>query len=192
MAVITDSGIRGEVNELLIHADHSNGIASTAIEEVEVTFEGIVGESHSGLTRSSCVRVKEQYPEGTIIRNTRQISIVSQEELAAIAKAMAIECIKPEWLGANLCLSGIADLTLLPPSSRLIFSGGVSLVIDAENEPCKYPAEVIDGFNLGSGKFFVKHALGKRGVTAWVEREGVLSETDTVAVHLPRQHHYRY
>ena len=192
MAVIQDSGIRGEVHALLVHADNAPGITSHAIDSVSVTFEGFAGESHSGLTRKSCVRVKDQYTEGTVIRNTRQISIVSLEELAFIADLMDVDHIKPEWLGANLCLSGIPDLTLLPPSTRLICSGGVSLVVDAENEPCKYPAEVIEGFNPGKGRFFVKHAFGKRGVTAWVEREGLLTSADAVAVHIPRQRRYHH
>lgn len=192
MAVISDSGLRGEVHTLLVHGENAPGITSHAIDTVSVTFEGFAGESHSGLTRKSCVRVKDQYAEGTLIRNTRQISIVSLEELALTAELMDIDHIKPEWLGANLCLSGIPDLTLLPPSTRLICSGGVSIVVDTENEPCKYPADVIESFYPGKGRFFVKHAFGKRGVTAWVEREGVLSLADAVAVHIPRQRRYQY
>ena len=192
MAVITDSGIRGDIDALLVHTKEAQGITSTAIDRIDVTFEGFAGDTHSGLTRNSCVRVKDQYVEGTVIRNTRQISIISVEELAKVAELMAIDQIRPEWLGANLCLSGIPELTRLPPSSRLIFSGGVSLVVDAENEPCKYPADVIDRFNPGKGKYFVKHAMGKRGVTAWVEREGLLSVDHTVAVHIPTQSVYQY
>ena len=191
MAVIKDSGIRGNVNALLIHSDNSGDIKSEAVKKITVTFEGFSGDTHSGLTRKSCVRVKDQYTEGTLIRNTRQISIVSIEELASIATLMEIDLIKPEWLGANLSLSGIPELTSLPPSTRLIFSGGVSLVIDAENEPCKYPADVINTFNPGKGKYFVKHAIGKRGVTAWVECEGVLAENETVAVHIPQRRQYK-
>lgn len=190
MAVLRESGISGEIHSLLIHADKKDDITSVACESVEVSFAGFKGESHSGLTRESCVRVKEQYREGTIIRNTRQISIVSTEELALIAELMDISSIKPEYLGANICVSGIPDFSLLPPSSRLLFSSGVSLVVDMQNEPCKYPAQVIDTIYPGRGKYFIKHALERRGVTAWVEREGQLTAHDTVAVHIPVQGRY--
>ena len=52
---------------------------------IEVSFEGFAGENHSGLNRDSCVRFKAIYDEGTRVRNTRQVSIVSAEELSQIA-----------------------------------------------------------------------------------------------------------
>jgi len=186
MTVITDSGCQGVVKTLCIHEQDNKDISSVAQDTIAVTFEGFTGDSHSGLTRKSCVRVKRQYQIGTVIRNTRQISIVSEEELSLIAERLSIPAIKPEWLGANICVSGIPDLTCIPPSARLLFSGGVSLVVDAENEPCQYPAQIIDSYHPGSGKLFVKNALGCRGITAWVEREGILQCTETVDVHIPR------
>ena len=185
MAVITDSGCRGTISALCIHGAGSEDISSVAQESVKVTFEGFAGDTHTGLTRSSCVRVKKQYEVGTTIRNTRQISIVSDEELAKIAERLDIPYIKPEWLGANICLSGVPDFTRVTPSARLLFSGGVSLVIDVENEPCQYPANIIDKHFPGCGKLFVKNAIGMRGVTAWVEREGLLNKGEGVAIHTP-------
>lgn len=178
------------VAALLVHPSGASDITSVETDSVNVSFAGIEGESHSGLTRESCVRVSGQYPRGTVIRNVRQVTIVSVEELALIAQRMQIGDIKPAWLGANICVSGIPDLTIVPPSSRLIFSGGVSLVVDMENEPCKYPAQIIGQYYPGQGSSFVKHAMEKRGVTAWVEKEGVLRTTDTVALHIPKQRTY--
>lgn len=192
MAILTNVGIRGSIHSLLVHAQDRSDITSVVVQSVDVSFAGFAGESHSGLTRESCVRVADQYSPGTIIRNTRQVSIVSAEELAVIAAAMGIDAIRPEWLGANLCLAGIPDLTLLPPSTRLIFSSGVSLVVDMENEPCKYPAQVIDSIYPGQGKLFVKSAMAKRGITAWVEKEGVLYASDSVVAHIPKQRRYEY
>ena len=129
---------------------------------------------------------------GTTIRNTRQISIVSDEELAKIAERLGISHIKPEWLGANISLSGVPDFSCVPPSARLLFAGGVSLVIDAENEPCQYPADIIDKYFPGSGKRFVKNAMGIRGATAWVERDGTLKKDESVAIHLPRIRQWKF
>lgn len=190
MATLVNSGITGQVEAVLLHRSQKDDITTEAIDSVAVSFAGFDGESHSGLTRESCVRVKKQYPIGTIIRNTRQICIVSKQELADIAKLMDIAEIDPAWLGANLCISGIPDLTRLPPSTRLLFEGGVSLVVDLENEPCSYPADIIEQHHSGKGKYFVKHAMGKRGVTAWVECEGALGNAEKVAVHVPSQPPY--
>jgi len=178
------------VDSLLLRATGSDDISTSRVDRVEVQFSGFCGECHSGLTRKSCVRVAQQYNEGTEIRNTRQISVVSVEELSQIADDLKIERLLPEWLGANLSLAGIPDLTLLPPSSRLIFSSGASIVIDMENEPCRYPAELIEKHHPGHGRYFVKRALNKRGLTGWVEREGTIQVGDKVTVHMPPQRVY--
>ena len=123
MTVIEDSKYRGVVKSLCIHTDKQKDISTTPSDAVNVSFAGFEGDSHTGLTRQACVRVKKQYQSGTVIRNTRQISIVSAEELQKIAEAMNIALIQPEWLGANLCVDGIPDFTHVPPASRLLFSG---------------------------------------------------------------------
>ena len=163
---------------------------SVDIAEVDVSFAGFAGESHSGLTRPSCVRVKKQYPFGTTIRNTRQISIVSEEELQTIASLLEIPSIDPGWLFANLVIKGLPDFSQIPPSTRLIFEHGVSLVIDMENAPCRYPGDMIDRHHPGVGRYFAKRARGLRGVTAWVEREGRLSAGEGFKVHAPAQRAY--
>ena len=190
MAVLIDSGLQGITESLLVHGGSNTDITTAALDPVNVTYNGFDGDSHSGLTRESCVRVKQQYAIGTEIRNTRQISIISAEELAQVADLMGIPAIEPSWLGANICVSGIADFSLLPPSTRLLFSGGVSLVIDMENEPCEYPAKVIEQHYADKGRFFVKHAFGRRGVTAWVEKQGSIATGDVVSVHVPRVRAY--
>lgn len=187
MAVIIDSGCRGVVDSIFTHAQESQDITSIQQSTVRVSFEGFEGDSHSGLTRSSCVRVKRQYKVGTTIRNTRQVSILSAEELDVIASRMGLPAIKPAWLGANLCLSGIPDFTQIPPATRLLIGDEVSLVVDVENEPCKYPADIIEKQHAGYGAQFIKNAMHVRGVTAWVECEGVITKGDMVAVHTPPQ-----
>lgn len=100
---------------------------------------------------------------------------------------MGLPEIKPDWLGANLCLSGIPDFTQIPPATRLLIGDQVSLVVDVENEPCKYPANIIDKHHPGFGAQFVMSAMHVRGVTAWVECGGVITKGDLVAVHTPPQ-----
>ncbi|WP_350334905.1 MOSC domain-containing protein [Coralliovum pocilloporae] len=188
--ILRPTSITGRVECLLVNRDREQDFAVDRIDEVSVTYAGFEGEAHGGLTRPSCVRVKRQYPVGTEIRNTRQISIVSQEEMASVASTIEIPGIEPEWVWANLVLSGIPDFTLVPPSSRLIFENGVSLVCDMENEPCRYPASLIEQKHPGKGMGFPKAAINKRGVTAWVEREGMLKIGETCTLHIPPQRIY--
>ena len=152
-----------------------------------LTFDGVVGEDHGAATRASCSRVTSQYPKGTEIRNTRQLSIVSTEELSAIAADMGVETLDPAWIGVTLVVKGIPDLTHVPPSSRLQFSSGATVTIDMENRPCHLPAKVIDEDASGAGKLFKAAAKGRRGVTAWVERPGELALGDSLTLHIPEQ-----
>ena len=178
------------VQVILVNSTADEDLSSSQVASVEVSYAGLAGESHSGLVRSSCVRVRHQYTKGTEIRNTRQISIVSIEELAVIADNMGIAELKPEWLGVNLLVSGIPDFSQIPPSTRMIFDGGASLVVDLENSPCKYPGEIIERHHPGFGNLFAKAAVGRRGVTAWVEREGHINTADAINLYIPPQRIY--
>ena len=190
MPVLTPTRITGRVVWLGLVRDREAGLASEAVERVAVSYGGFDGEAHGGLTRPACSRVKLQYPRGTEIRNTRQISIVSAEDMAAIADAMGLAALDPRWLGASMVIEGIPDFTRVPPSSRLIFGNGTGLVIDMENAPCKYPAELIESLHPGKGLAFPRHARGRRGVTAWVERPGSIGLGDTAVLHCPPQRLY--
>ncbi len=187
MPILKKTKVTGRVAAVLTHPDNEKTLEKFRTDRVKVTYSGFEGDSHATLTRASCVRVRQQYAKGTEIRNVRQISILSAEELTQVADTMEIPEIKPEWVGANLLLEGIPDLTLIPPSTRLIFEGGAALVIDMENGPCRFPAEIIEGHHPGRGMRFPKAALNRRGVTAWVEREGEIGEGDAIDVHIPPQ-----
>jgi hypothetical protein len=166
---------------------HRHIFESSRIPILKANFEGFEGDKHAGLTRMSDVRVPH-YPRGTVIRNTRQFSMLSLEELAEIAQAMQIPEVLPEWAGANLAMQGIANLTKLPPSTRIFFPGEAVLVVDAENMPCTGPGEAIQQHYPDVPKLvqrFPRAAMHKRGVVGWVEREGYIAEGDTVLLLLP-------
>ncbi|WP_306115446.1 MULTISPECIES: MOSC domain-containing protein [unclassified Roseovarius] len=163
------------------------GIRSVPLEAVHASYAGVEGEVHAGLTRPACTRVRDQYPTGTEIRNVRQFSIVSAEEMAAIAAEIGVEALAPEWLGASIVIEGIPDFSHVPPSSRLQNADGTALVIDMQNRPCIYPGKEIEKDRPGHGKAFKPAAEGRRGVTAWVEREGPLRVGDVLRLHIPDQ-----
>ncbi|MEO1293287.1 MAG: sulfurase [Pseudomonadota bacterium] len=192
MPILTPTEITGFIRYIGINPDRGATLESQPRETIRVMYEGFEGEAHGGLTRPSCSRVKLQYPKGTEIKNARQVTILSVEELAEIGAAMALpEPVRPEWIGANLVVEGIPLLTQIPPGSRLIFENGVSIAVDMENGPCKFPAEIIEKAHPGKGLSFPKHAMGKRGVTAWIERTGTLALGETCVLHVPPQRIYQ-
>jgi len=185
MSVLRPTEIFVRVTWLGIVRDRSRGLASEPREAVEATYEGFAGETHAGLTRAACTRTRLQYPVGTEIRNVRQISIVSAEELAEIAAALGLSELDPRLLGASMVVEGAPQFTRVPPSSRLVFEAGAGLVVDMENAPCRFPAEAIEAAHPGHGMRFPAHARGRRGVTAWVECPGRIGLGDTARLHVP-------
>ena len=191
MTILHPTKIEGIVEAILVNTDKDDdSIETRRIDEVAASFEGLAGERHSSLASLSDVRYRKQYDKDTPIRNTRQISMLSVEDLAEIAANLGIDRIEPEWLGGNLLVSGIPKFTEVPPSSRLIFSSGASIVVDNENEPCRYPAAVVEKHYPGTGSRFVAAARNLRGTVGWVEREGGIRLGDKIALHIPPQRIY--
>lgn len=127
--------------------------------------------------------------------NDRQWSAVSPEELEAIARAMGIPCIDPGWLGANLALIGIPNLTKLPEGTRLVFPEHAILLVKGENLPCTGPGEIIATKYPDKGlkaNQFPKAAIGRRGLVGTVEEPGNgiirLHDIVMVQVHQPQMY----
>jgi MOSC domain-containing protein YiiM len=168
-------------------------LVSTRIGEVRATLEGLEGDRHAGFTRHADARVP-QYPRGTEIHNSRQVSLVAVEELAQIAANIGVPQIDPEWIGANLVLRGVPDLSRLPPMTRIYFPELAAIALEGENHPCLFPGKAIQHAYpkiSGLGKQFPKAARHLRGVVGWVERAGMIREGDTVRIDIPEYAPYR-
>ncbi|MCC5999582.1 MAG: sulfurase [Pararhodobacter sp.] len=188
MAALIDSGFSATVVWLGHVPDRDAALESTGQDTMTLRFSGPEGEAHGGLTRPSCSRVRALYPRGTEIRNTRQLSVLSAEELARIASDMGLtEALDPALVGATMVLCGLPDLTHLPPSSRLLADSGACLTVDMENLPCTLPARPIERKHPGKGALFKAAATGRRGVTAWVEAEGVIRLGERLRLFVPKQ-----
>jgi hypothetical protein len=163
-------------------------VEATPRPELVLTYAGVAGDRHEGLTRLAGPR-EPWYPRGTPMRNERQLSILGAEELAEIAAALNLPHLDPAWIGANLLLSGLPHLTQLPPRTLLLFPSGATLRIDGDNAPCRKSGAALmhhvpDRPDLQFS--FVKAAKHKRGLVAWVEREGVIRMGDEVKVRIWR------
>lgn len=162
-------------------------LSAQSQDALVLDFHGITGERHEGKERASCVRVKNLYPQGTEIRNVRQLTILSEEELELIAADMGLERIDPARLGATMVLRGIPDFTFIPPKTRLQGPDGTTLTVDMENRPCVLPGREIEKDHTGYGARFKPAAKNRRGITAWVERPGRLALGDALSVFVPDQ-----
>lgn len=187
MPTLRKTEYEGEVTWLGRSDAATDSLRSQACTTMDLGFHGLSGARHEGENRPSCVRVKGLYDEGTEIRNVRQLTILSAEELDTIAKDMDLKQLDPCLAGVNIVLSGIPDFTHVPPNSRLQGPSGATLTIDMENLPCVYPAREIETDAPGHGEAFLKAAHGRRGVTAWVERPGKLKVGDKLRLFIPAQ-----
>jgi hypothetical protein len=162
-------------------------VASHTVGELRLDFDGVAGDRHVGATRRSTSR-EPWYERGTIIRNDRQISIVSAEELAVVAKAMGLPALDPRWIGANLVVAGVPDLSALLPGTRLFFPSGTTVKIEAENGPCRVAGRSIATYvpgREGLELMFPKVARHRRGLVASIERPGTIAVGESFRVRMP-------
>ena len=160
---------------------------STAVQvdALMLDWGGPVGDRHHGLTARSDTRQREHYERGTEIRNHRQVSIVSAEEMAAVAVAMGIPGIGPGLIADNLYVTGVPELTALPRMTRLVFEGSAVLMLGGENGPCTISGALIEAVHGTAPSAFPKAALHRRGVTGWVEHPGTINAGATFEVRTP-------
>jgi MOSC domain-containing protein YiiM len=169
-------------------ADQPGRFVTRAIDLAVLSYAGLEGDLHAGLTMKAGVRQKH-LKKGTEIRNARQLSLVSDEELAQISRALGVAPLDYRWFGANLLVRGQPGFTKVGPGTRLVFASGAVLCLDGDNDPCtKTGRAVAAGLGLDDETFpsrFVKAAMGLRGLVGWVERPGTIRAGDAVTV-VPR------
>jgi MOSC domain-containing protein YiiM len=159
---------------------------STPVDVLALDFGGVVGDRHHGLTMRSTVRETRVHPKGTEIRNNRQVSLIDEAELAAIAQALGVARVDGAWVGANLTTVGLPDLTRLPELTRLVLSGGAVIALNGENLPCTTAGAEVARHAGTRPSEFPKAALGRRGVTGWVERPAPIRPGEAITVLVPR------
>lgn len=184
---IPSKRLMARVAAVLLAPATTNDFITQPVPVLSLTFEGIFGDRHAGFQRGADARTPH-YKRGLPIRNIRQLTIVSVEELAAIAVALDLPEMRPEWLGANLVLDGLADLSFLPRGTRLAFPQGAALAAEGYNPPCIGPGRKVNAHAPGiTPQAFVKAAARLRGIVASVERPGEVGVGEVVEVHVPEQ-----
>ena len=93
-----------------VSAGSNDELSNEERTSIRLELDGVVGDRHQSFERKTCSGDKQ--PKGTIRRNERQWSAVSVEELDEVQEAMdLVEPIRPSSISANLCLSGVAELS---------------------------------------------------------------------------------
>ncbi|SHM24996.1 MOSC domain-containing protein [Roseibium suaedae] len=192
LTVIRGRKLKGRVEEVLKTAT-TEDFNTFACAELQLEMAGIPGGRHSGFSRRSGGR-EPWYPRGTEMCNERQISILSLEELSVVAGRMELPELKAGWIGGNLALSGLPNLSLIPPRTRLVFAGGAVIRVDGDNAPCRFAGQSIaqhfperEGLDL----LFPQVAKRLRGLVGFVERSGVIRAGEEVTAHIPEQWLYQ-
>jgi MOSC domain-containing protein YiiM len=168
-------------------ADNGKDFGSRPVDRFQLVFGGLEGDLHAGATRGADARTP-WHKRGTPIANTRQVSIVSVEESALIARALDLAALDPGLLGANLVVEGIPGLTQLAPATRLQFPSGATIFVTESNPPCRQPGrKLADAHGRKDLEMaFVKQAAGLRGLVGLVEREGEVRAGDAIRIIAPR------
>jgi hypothetical protein len=164
-------------------------VATERVGSLDLTAEGIPGNRHAGFERAADSRVP-WYRRGEPIRNERQLSLVSEEELAVIAAALGMAQIDPEWLGANIVVTGVPSFSFLPRGTRLFFQSGAVLVVTEQNAPCRIAGRSVareTGRDDAMALRFVEASRRLRGVVAAVDRPGSIRTEDAIKLRVPEQ-----
>ena len=113
--------LKGRV--ISVYVGDNEDLSKRARPFIEAEIGGIAGDKHKGFERETWEG--EWQPVGTIRRNERQWSAVSIEELNLITTRMELtRPLTAATLGANLCIAGIPEFSLLPKGTALVFPFG--------------------------------------------------------------------
>jgi hypothetical protein len=186
-------GVVAGVYSTMLEQTGRGDFVTHAVPELVLDLQGIVGNRHHGPLRAAGPR-EPWLPKGALIRNDRQLSILSVEELALIAAGLALPQSAPELIGANLVVEGIAALSRIAPGSHLAFGGiwggrgkfdgGAVLRVEAYNRPCRGPGrKLAEAHARPELEFdFVKAAASLRGLVLSVTHPGMIRPGDAVIV----------
>jgi MOSC domain-containing protein YiiM len=169
-----------------LYVGSGKGKAKKPVSHLSLSLDGVQGDAHSGRSRAAGPR-EPAFRRNTTIANTRQLSLVSVEELHEIAEKLGIPPINPGWLAANIATDGFGPITQLPPGTIIRATSGASIYISELNSPCRVAAELLckHGSYSGDATTFVKHAKGRRGLVGFVYSSGVLLVGDELELLKP-------
>jgi hypothetical protein len=172
-----------------VHLGNNEDLSKERQASLTAEIGGFAGDRHHGPVREAWAG--EWEPEGTVRRNERQWSAVSVEELAHISERLELtEPLSPTTLGANLCIEGIAELSLLPKGTKLVFPSGAVLLVEEYNPPCTdMGARIVAKHSSRAGEplteqSWLRPASGRRGLVGVIDVPGEIRAGDEVEIRI--------
>jgi hypothetical protein len=185
MRTYTGKRLTGKIVSL--HMGANEDLSKPARPSLQAEIGGFDGDNHHGPVRAAYDGDWE--PKGTPRRNERQWSAISMEELAYISERLQLtEPLSPTTVGANLCVEGIPEFSLLPKGTKLVFPSGAVLLVEEYNPPCAdMGAEIAAKYSSRSGEplqanSWLRPASGRRGVVGVIDVAGEISTGDEIEV----------
>ncbi len=177
--------LKGKVVSL--HTGDNEDLSKQSSSSLKAEIGGFAGDKHQGSVRTTWEG--EYQPAGTIRRNERQWSGVSVEELVLITERLDLtEPLSPTTLGANLCVEGIPEFSLLPKGTKLLFPSGAELLVEEYNPPCSdMGAQIVSKYSTRSDQplsnnSWLRPASGRRGVVGVIDVPGEIRVGDEIEV----------
>ena len=156
-------------------------------ESLMAEIGGFAGDKHNSPVRETWSG--EMQPAGTIRRNEREWSAVSVEELAHISERLELtKPLSPSTLGANLCVEGVPEFSMLPKGTLLVFPSGAVLSVEEYNPPCTdMGAQIASKYSTHSDepltdKEWMRPASGRRGLVGVIDVPGEIRVGDEIEV----------
>ena len=175
-----------------VHMGNNEDLSKQSHISVMAEIGGFAGDKHQGPARKTWGG--EMQPAGSIRRNERHWSAVTVEALAHITERLELtEPLSPETLGANLCIEGIAEFSLLPKGTLLVFPSGAVLQVEEYNPPCAdMGAQIASKYSTRSGqpltdKNWLRPAAGRRGLVGVIDYPGEIRAGDEVEVRVYKE-----
>ena len=142
----------------------TGGVPKYPASEVSVGTHGIAGDFHAS-------PINKHKKSGEEEPNTRHLTIVASESVAAVASELGIQ-LPPGSLGENVLVEGMGDLAQIKAGDVLRLGAKVSIKVTSQNRPCATLNVYHDNI--------IKSFLGRRGITAVVLKTGTIKPGDPV------------
>ena len=166
-----------------------------AVDTICFDLAGLRGDVHSGFSRTvgahdGAYRATSALHKGDAVLNWRSWTALAREEIAAFEQTLGVP-IPQGCLLENLTVTGIPNLSKLPPTTRMVFPvrGGTQamLAVWEENSPCHTVGQrLADHYGRPElKKALIAGARGKRGVMGLVLSAGWVEVDDEVQVFPP-------
>ena len=172
-----------------VHMGNNEDLSKQPHASLMAEIGGFAGDKHQGPVRETWEG--EWQPAGTVRRNERQWSAVSVEELTYITQRLELtEPLSAETLGANLCMEGIPEFSLLPRGTSLWFPSGAVLLVEEYNPPCsEMGAQIASKYATRSDQpltntSWLRPAAGRRGLVGVIDVAGEIRAGDEVEVRI--------